>query len=823
MLSGIKAFCIHSARLLCIVALGVCARTGVSVAQPVQKQVPGPVAYVLPNGWTISPAGKQIEVADLPMNILVEPSGRHAFVLTSGYNQHSVVVIDLWGSEKIQQLPLERAWLGLCFDPAKNRLYASGGNRRIVEVLSYDSAKPAEPLARQSPIELDSTQVKEAYLSGLVLDPSGERLFVGNTLEDTLIEIDLKTGKTLRQLSLGGVPYTALLSKDGRTIYVSLWDKKQIALVDRASWAVRKTIPVGSHPNDLALTQDGRRLFVANANSNSVSVIDLEKEKVSETIVTTLFPKAPEGSTPNALTLTPDGSTLFVANADNNNIAWVDVSEAGESEVRGFIPTGWYPSAVAVTLDGARILVGNGKGTASSANPGRPQPVVRRSPYREYIGSVIKGAVSVIPMPKPLALARHTRQVYRNTPYKDTLLEQTELKSPAPDVVPDQVGVPSRKIEYVIYIIKENRTYDQVLGDMPEGDGDSTLTLFGERITPNHHALAREFVLLDNFYVDAEVSQDGHSWSTAAYATDHTEKTWPAGYSKRGDMRRQDPGLYPPESGFIWDLCAKAGIPYRSYGEFVKEKDGKLEGAMPGLVGHVHPTYKRRRTVEYTDLERADDWIKEFRQFEREGKVPRFQVLSLPDDHTSGTRAGEYTPFVQVARNDLGLGRIVEAASQSSLWPKMAIFVLEDDAQSGPDHVDAHRSVGLVISPYSRLRKVDGTFYTTSSMLRTMELILGLPPLSQYDAAATPMFESLAGGLDPKPYEARPARIDLTTKNTEKAYGASISEELPLADVDEAPDDLFSEIIWKAVKGADSEMPPPVRRARLVPLAALNK
>ena len=591
---------------------------------------------------------------------------------------------------------MERSWLGLCFDPDKNRLYVSGGNRRIVEVLSYDPANQTEPLAKQMPIELDSTLVKEAYLSGLVLDPSGEQLFVGNTIEETLIEVDLKTGKVVRQLDIGGVPYT-LLSKDDRTIYVSLWDKGQLALVDRSSWEVRKIIPVGSHPNDLAMTPDGSRLFVANANSNSVSVIDLEKKKVSETIVTTLFPKAPEGSTPNALALTPDGRTLFVANADNNNVAWIDISKPGESEVRGFIPTGWYPSAVAVTVDGSRILVGNGKGTASLANMGggiESGDHWLGGPYSEYIGTIIKGAVSIIPKPIPTTLARYTRQVYRNTPYKDMLLEQTELKSPVPDVVPDQVDVPSRKIEYVIYIIKENRTYDQVLGDMLEGNGDSTLTLFGEKITPNHHALAREFLLLDNFYVDAEVSYDGHSWSTAAYATDHTEKMWPAGYSGRGIMRRDDPGLYPPESGFIWDLCAQAGLSYRSYGEMIVEKDGKIEGRFPGLVGHVHPTYKRKRSVEYTDLERADDWIKEFRQFEREGRVPRFQVISLPDDHTSGTRPGHYTPFVQVARNDLGLGRIVEAASRSSLWPRMAIFVLEDDAQNGPDHVDAHRSVG---------------------------------------------------------------------------------------------------------------------------------
>ena len=781
------------------------------------RDLPGPHGYLLPNGWTITPAGRQIETSDLPMNIVVEPTGKHAFVLTSGFQMHGIAVIDLSTSRRIQHVSFERSWLGLALDAQNNRLYVSGGMRHIIEVMTYDPSNKDAPLSKTTPITLDSTVVKKPYLSGLQI--SQNHLFVCNTLEETLIDIDLSTGQTLRQIALGGVPYTCLLSPDENTLYVSLWDKKQIALIDRMSGTVRKTIDVGSHPNDIAITPD--RLFVANANSNSVSVIDLKNEKVTETIVTTLYPKAPEGSTPNALSLTPDGKTLFVANADNNNLAYIDISKTGESEVRGFIPTGWYPSAVRVTGDGKTILVGNGKGVASTPNMEGPQPDGSKG-YHDYIGNIIPGAVSIIPMPMPETLAQLTRQVYRNTPYKNQLLEQTELKSPVPDVVPDQVGKPSKQIEYVIYVIKENRTYDQILGDMPEGNGDSTLTLFGEQITPNHHALAREFVLLDNFYVDAEVSADGHSWSTAAYATDHTEKIWPAWYSGRGDMRYQDPGLYPPDAGFIWDLCSKAGLSYRSYGELITEKNGKIEGAVPGLVGHVHPTYKRARSVDYTDLERIEDWRKEFEKFEKEGRIPRFQVLSLPDDHTSGTRIGQYTPLVQMARNDLALGRLVEIVSKSSIWSKTAIFVVEDDAQNGPDHVDAHRTAAFVISPYSRLRKVDSTFYTTSGMLRTMELILGLPPMSQFDAAATPMFACFNKKRDLTPYRTQDARIDLTTKNTADAYGSNLSEDLPLADVDQAPDDLFSEIIWKAIKGADSEMPPPVRRARLVPLSAVE-
>ena len=789
-----------------------------TVSRAEEPALSGSQGYLLPNGWTLTPAGRQIEVGDLPTNIVSEPGGRFVFVLTAGMVRHGITVIDLVKRRNIQDISMKGTWLGLDYHTETKRLYASGGRRRVVEVFAFDSKNPDTPLKSEAPIELDSTIVKEAYLSGIDIDEDEHLLYIGNILEETLIEIDLEGRKVSRKIALEGVPYECMLSRDGAKIYVSLWNKKQVAIIDRETWRVSKTIPVGSHPNDLAMSADGRRLFVANANSNTISVIDLKKEQVTETIVTTLYPKAPEGSTPNALVIAPDGNTLLVANADNNNIGLVDISEFGKSEIRGFIPTGWYPSAIGFTVDGQRILAGNAKGTLSYANPNGPQPDLKWTPGMEYIGSLIPGSVSIIPTPIPRALARYTRQVYKNTPYKDRLLEQTELKSPVPDVVPDQVGVPSSKIEYVIYIIKENRTYDQILGDMAEGNGDTSLVLFGEEVTPNHHAIAREFSLMDNFYVDAEVSADGHSWSTAAYATDHTEKSWPAWYSGRGPTRYNDPSLYIPDSGFIWDLCKAAGISYRSYGEMIVEKDGKIEGAFESLKGHVHPTYSRKRSTEYTDVERAQDWIVEFRKFEREGNIPRFQMISLPDDHTSGTKPGWYTPFVQVARNDLGMAMIIETASRSSVWEKMAIFVVEDDAQDGPDHVDAHRSVAFVVSPYSRVKKTIITFYTTSSVLRTMELILGLPPMSQYDAAATPMFECFTGVFDPSPYVTKPARISLKTLNKKDAFGAKISDELPLEEVDQAPDNLVSQIIWKAVKGADSPMPSPVRRARLVPL-----
>src|SRR5207247_3067482 len=351
--------------------------------------------------------------------------------------------------------------------------------------------------------------------------------------------------------------------------------------------------------------------------------------------------------------------------------------------------------------------------------------------------------VSMIPVPDAAQLAAYTRQVYRNIPYS----EKTRLavKFPRKTAIPRRVGEKS-PIRHVIYVIKENRTYDQVFGDMPEGNGDPSLTLFGEEITPNHHALAREFVLLDNRYADAEVSADGHNWSMGAYATDYVEKTWPSNYARRRkkyDYEGQSP-IAAPSAGHIWDACKRAGISYRSYGEWVETgatpNDPSI-ARVPALQGNIDPGY-RGWDLDYSDVERAKRFLGELARFEREGSMPRMQIVRLGNDHTQGTRARTLTPRSYVAQNDLAWGMVMEGISRSKFWPSTAVFVIEDDAQNGPDHVDAHRTVALAISAYIRRKTVDSTMYSTTSMLRTMELILGLPPMIQYDAAATPLFNS---------------------------------------------------------------------------------
>jgi YVTN family beta-propeller protein len=556
-------------------------------------------------------------------------------------------------------------------------------------------------------------------------------------------------------------------------------------------------------------------------------VIDTRRGIVTETIHTALFPLAPEGSTPDALAIAPDGKTLFVANADNNSVAMVDVATPSRSQVKGFIPTGWYPTAVAVTPDGKRLLVGVGKGNQTKANAIATEKATERSkssaaPTRpdrpfQYIGTTLSGSLAIVPVPDDKALALYTETVYKNCPYSDKLL--TDAPYPEKTAIPTKVGGRS-PIKYVLYIIKENRTYDQVFGDLSRGNGDPSLVMFGRDVTPNHHKLAEEFVLLDNLYCNGHVSADGHPWSTMAYNTDYIARNWALTYSGRAGIHDDDGDLASAPSGYLWDACARAGLSYRSYGEYgrrVSQPDGsfKMDGAVPGLVGHMSPYFGAPKPGggRTRDPDRAETFIEEFREFEKNNTLPRFMVMSLGEDHTTGTRPGTFTPRACVASNDIALGRIVEAISLSKYWPEIAIFVIEDDAQNGPDHVDAHRTVGLVVSPYTKRKHLDSSQYSTVSMIRTIELILGLAPLSQFDAAARPMFASFTSKPDLTPYLPERPLIDVNEINSQTAYGADRSSKMDFHEYDKIDDFELNEILWRAIKGKDAPIPPAVRRA----------
>ena len=821
---------------------------------------PGPTkdGFLLPNGWHITPVGKQIDTTDLPLNIHPLADNRHAIVTTNGFNQHEISLVDLKEGKVISEETAYQSWFGLAVNKSADKIWWSGGGNGKLHTFDHKDGKlirtsEKEPnLSKMSRGDLaklmEEAKKTKNFKSGLLLDEAKGLLYTLDINEGTVsaepLAKEVATKPSTGQL--GGRPYDIVLAKGGNLLFVSDWAGREVLGVDPVTLKVLTRIPVGEHPNQIACHPTDHRLFVACASANAVYVIDSRRGIVTEVISTALFPKAPEGSTPDALVVSPDGKTLFVANADNNCVAVVDIETADKSAVKGFIPTGWYPTALAITPDGKHLLVGVGKGNQTKPNPfftkdengTRDKDEIkdaakRLMPY-PYIGTTLSGSLSVVPVPDEVTLMEQTARVYRNCPYSDKLL--TTSPHSEKTAIPTTVGGAS-PIKYVLYIIKENRTYDQVFGDFasgstPKGNGDPKLCMFPRKVTPNHHKIAEEFVLLDNLYCNGQVSRDGHPWSTAAYHTDYIARDWHLTYSRRKGVEDDEKGeLANPPSGYLWDACKRAGISYRSYGEYgsrVSDGQGgfRMEGRVPGLVGNMSPTFgipkvKGQRT---RDTDNASTFIADLAEFEKAGEMPRLMIMSLGEDHTSGTTPGAFTPEACVASNDLAFGRIVEAVSKSRFWKETAIFVIEDDAQNGPDHVDACRTIGFVISPYTKRKFIDSTQYQTVSLIRTMELILGLSPLSQYDAAARPMFNSFTDKANLEPYVHTPAEIDLNKKNEANAYGASRSQKMDFSEYDLVDDFELNEILWHAVMGTDKPTHPAVRRAiAFRSLTAANK
>lgn len=804
-----------AAMTLAVAAMPLLAQDGPRYAGATEK------GFLLPNGWTITPAGEQVELTDLPLNIVPTPDGKHALAATGGYNAHELSLVDLADGKVVDREEVREGWFGLAFDAESGAVWWSGGGSDSIHRFALKGQR-LDPLDAPKPDAAKTTKAErekaKRFKSGLALDRKGGALYSLDIDAGTITRM-AKDGSGAAAATIGGRPYDVAIARNGSRLYVSDWSGRAVLAIDPTDMRVTAKIQVGEHPNQIALHPKDDRLFVACGSSNCVSVIDTRRGVVTETIMTALFPKAPEGSTPDAVAVAPDGNTLYVANADNNCVAVIDIGTPSQSQVKGFIPTGWYPTAVAVTPDGKTLLVGVGKGNQTRPNPipkdAKPDPRRRLFPY---IGTTLSGALSIVAVPDDKQLAAYTETVYKNCPYSDKLL--TDAPHPEKTAIPTKVGDPS-PIKYVLYIIKENRTYDQVFGALPQGNGDPSLVMFGREVTPNHHKIAEEYVLLDNLYCNGHVSADGHPWSTMAYNTDYTARNWALTYSGRAGVDDDDEGnLSKAPSGYLWDACARAGLTYRSYGEYgrrVSQPDGtfKMEGAVPGLVGHFCEDWgvPKVKGQEVRDTDRVETFLAELKQFEKDGTMPRFMVMSLGEDHTFGTSVGRPTPRACVASNDLALGRLVEGLSKSKFWPETAIFVIEDDAQNGPDHVDAHRTVGLVISPYTKRKHLDSTQYQTVSMLRTMELILGLPPLSQFDAAARPMFASFTDEADTTPYIHEPARIDLDARNTPLAYGAERSNTMNFDEYDKIDDFELNEILWRAIKGEDAPLPPAVRRA----------
>jgi YVTN family beta-propeller protein len=824
------------------------------------------------NNWTITPAGTETPLGDLPMNAVLSPDGHTLLVSNDGAGIQSLQVVSAASRMVLQTIPYtapSSVFIGLAYSPDGNYAYASGGGSDVVHTYAV---KQGGLLTANGDITIGTT-AQNPFPTGLSISPDGKTLYVANNLANTVAIVDIATKTVTATVPVGGYPYTTLVSKDGKTVYASNWGDGTISVIDTKTQAVVSTIAVGNHPNAMAFGPDDR-LFVANANSDSISVVDTNDDKTVRTISVSLYAHAPYGSSPEGLAVSPDGQSLYVANSGNNDVVVINLRHNWRSEslsdwnrnnIAEKIPTAWYPSSVVLSKDGTSLYVTNAKGRGAGPNDKKyyPNPTRKNAPivnaitgynngyctctFDQFSGSMIVGTLSTIPIPGAGLLHLYNDQVERNDHVGDN---STDLRAPG-----NPIPLPGKAspIKHVIYIVKENRTYDQVFGDLKQGNNDSALTLFGQDATPNLHALAQQYGILDNFYADAEVSADGHNWADSANASDYNEKMWPQDYSpspgrNRGYDFEGGSKINLSAGGYLWDDAAKAGITYRDYGEFYNDTFSTSQAKLipadqantcpgsvahsyigvtipagdvlcfpseavnpdstPNLVGHFDPHF-RTFDLEYREADRVSEWTREYNQFVANNTVPQLTILRLPNDHTSGTSAGELTPQAAVAENDLAVGNVVQTVSHSKDWASTAIFITEDDSQNGPDHVDAHRTESLVVSPYTYHKApfVDHTLYDTAGMVRTIELILGLNPMSQFDIAAMPMWRDFTNHANTGTYTAVAEKYAPTELNASTAFGAQASKGMDFKQADDISEGQLNEILWHDIKGADTPYP----------------
>lgn len=804
------------------IAIAVVTLVAILSSQPTPREQVGPLpggAFLLNSGWVLDPVGTQIPLDTLPMSTALSPDGKYLLVLNGGYRPPSITVIDAASGAVKSSVPVADAWLGIAFTPKGDRVYVGGGSKASIFEFTFDDGTLTP--GRTFPVPSVDNVSGHNMIGDVALSPDGRLIYAADLYHDSLVVINPQSGMLIQRIKTGRRPYRILFHPDGKSFFVTSWADGTLGHYDAADGTELTRVPLGNHPTDIVWRNGGppdaiegeptwtSRLFVTAANSNSVFVIGMNSAKeltVVERINVAMTSRQPLGMTPSALALSPDGKRLFVACSDGNVAAVVDVS--GErSRVEGFIPTGWYPTAVRVLPSGT-LVVTNGKGVRSYPNPNGPNPGKRvQTPHegpREpgYVGYLQTGTASWITPFTDQQLADWTKKAAALSAYHDTKLDQPNTLPPG--------------IQHVLYIEKENRTYDQVLGDMKEGNGDPSLVLFGEDVTPNLHKLARDFVLLDNFYVNADVSADGNNWSTAAIAPDWVQKLWPSEYAGRHklyDFEEQDPGALPP-AGYIWSNAVMAGLSVRNYGFMVENKklaapagQDQLDKINDPFLEKLTNRAYRGFDTSYLDMDRAQTFLADLASFEASGSMPRLMVMRLPNDHTSGLSPGRPTPLAQAADNDQAVGMIVEGISKSKFWSSTMICILEDDAQDGPDHVDSHRSPAFVISPHVKRHMVDSHMYNTTSMLRTIELTLGLKPMTHFDAAAPPMTAAFQAAPDNTPYTLEKPRTPLDAKNPPRAPG--IAEKMNFDREDENDDNELNDLLWRAIR--KDAPPPPVR------------
>jgi DNA-binding beta-propeller fold protein YncE len=754
------------------------------------KQFTSPLA----TGVRLDPAGDFIDLGSMPLGMVLAPNRDKVLVVLSGWREQGIQVIDLKSMRVTQTLLQEAAFYGIAFSKDGRTLYASGGNDDSIFCYSWNGTAATFErkiiLGKQKPDKTGSR-----YPAGIAASSNGKLLYVAENVCDSLAVVNLETSEVVQRIPTDHYPYAVEVASNGK-VYVSAWGGNTVSVLGtRADGTLfsERRIAVGRHPSALLTNRAGSLLFVVLGGSDQIAVIDTQRNKVLR-YLNDAAPGGPaEGSTPNALALSPDETRLSVAEADNNAIAVFDVSSGTSAGLRsphqslkGRIPTDWYPTAIMDT--GTQLLVLNGKGHGSRSNPDGPIP-----------GEGIKR-----PFGYDLGQLNGTLRILKDKLAQPELAGLSERVAAANGWGLKRLEKRYPPFKHVIYIIKENRTYDQLFGDLKEGDGDPGLVFFGQQISPNHHALALRFGLFDRFFTNAEVSSQGHIWSTAAYVTDFGEKTIPSAYSDRRagvDGEEAD----EPNDGFLWTLAAKKGVSFRDYGEMVAVPEG-WPVTQRELGSDISPSYPAFN-LNVPDQVRADAWIAEFEQFVKDGNLPQLEVLHLPSDHTAGGRAGFRTPRAFMADNDLALGRIVEALSKSPYWRDTVMFVLEDDSQSGPDHVDSHRSPLLVLSAYIRPGTIH-RFVNTTDVVAAVEDILGLDRMSKFDYFSRSLADLFTEKPDLTPYAAVVPRQDMEERNPEKSAAAVMSEGLDFSAPDRVPDEVFNHILWLMLKGSASSPAP---------------
>jgi YVTN family beta-propeller protein len=865
-----------AALLLCSVSLTAQGQTRVNVGPQSDGRI------VVPTNQILSPLGRQITFPGRPVDLALRPDGKVLAVL----DRKQVFTLDTESGQVIDAAKIGAAsYLGLEFTRDGRRLYAStipaSRSAKVGAAIVGFSVQPDGKLGKPEPIsvELPAGNEPEGIVmsadgvtlygtrqlpAGFAIAPDGRRLWVALNLANELGEVDLARREVVRRIPVGSAPYDVQLVGDkayvsnsagrrpqagdatgpsGRARPVKV-DSRNIAaegsvsIVDLKQGRVIKEIVVGRYASSMAVAPGGKYVAVANANSDTVSVIDTADDRVVEIISARPLAELPFGSGPNALAFSADGGELFIANGTNNAVAVVKF-DPPHSSLQGCFPTGWYPGSLALDPARNRLFVGNVKGIGSRDTLWQGKRVVKGKQIFGFNSHDYLGSISSVPLPDDDELRRQTTVVLANNRSDEIFAAHAAPRAGiAPRPVPERHGEPS-VFKHVLYIIKENRTYDQVFGDIERGEGDPSLCIFGREVTPNHHRLADEFVLLDNFYCSGVLSADGHQWTDEAFVTDYIEKAF-GGFPRSYPYDGGDALAYAA-SGFIWDAALAKRKSLRIYGEFVEAsirwRDGRrgkptfLDCYRDYLAGDQAIEIRGRATIKtlepyvcptfigfpgtVSDAYRASEFIKELKNFEQRGDLPELSIMLLPNDHTAGTKPGMPTPEAAVADNDLALGRIVEAISHSRFWKDTCILVVQDDPQNGFDHIDGHRTVALVISPYTKRHHVDSTNYNQTGMVRTIELLLGLAPMNQLDASATPMRNCFAPEPDFTPYKALPSNIPLDRLNPKLAdirdprqlHWAELSQQEDFDEVDEADEDTLNRILWFAARGRDDTYP----------------